>query len=76
MDLTELRQKIDAIDDQLVALFGERMEVAEKIAEYKRTTTFPFPSLPGSAPSSRMWQKRPSRAWKTTPAFSTPCSLS
>ena len=35
MDLTELRQKIDAIDDQLVALFGERMEVAEKIAEYK-----------------------------------------
>lgn len=42
MDLTELRQKIDAIDDQLVALFGERMEVAEKIAEYKKDNDLPI----------------------------------
>ena len=31
MDIQELRTQIDNIDDQLVKLFVERMEVAEKI---------------------------------------------
>ena len=36
MDLQELRQQIDGIDEQLVALFKERMQVAANVAEYKR----------------------------------------
>ena len=36
MDINELRSQIDSIDDELVALFCQRMKVAEQIAEYKR----------------------------------------
>ena len=42
MDLNELRLQIDQIDDQLVALFGERMEVAAKIADYKKQNRIPI----------------------------------
>ena len=42
MDLDELRLQIDQIDDQLVALFGERMEVAAKIADYKKQNRIPI----------------------------------
>lgn len=35
MDLNELRQQIDAADAQLIDAFQKRMEVAEKIGEYK-----------------------------------------
>ena len=37
----ELRSKIDNIDDQLVKLFVERMEVAEKIGAYKKENNLP-----------------------------------
>ena len=36
MDLNDYRKEIDSIDDQLIALFAQRMETAEKIAEYKK----------------------------------------
>ena len=36
MDLNDYRKEIDRIDDQLIALFAQRMETAEKIAEYKK----------------------------------------
>ena len=42
MELNDLRQKIDSIDDELVRLFGLRMEVASKIADYKRTHRIPI----------------------------------
>ena len=42
MDLKELRSQIDNIDDQLVALFGQRMEVAAKIADYKKENNLPI----------------------------------
>ena len=42
MDLNELRLQIDQIDDQLVALFGERMEVAAKIADCKKLSGTPI----------------------------------
>ena len=42
MDLKECRERIDAIDDQLAALFKERMEVAAKVAEYKKTNGLPI----------------------------------
>ncbi len=35
-DLSEIRQKIDRIDKQLVELFQERMQCASEVAEYKR----------------------------------------
>lgn len=35
-ELDELRQKIDAIDKQLLPLFLERMEICSKVADYKR----------------------------------------
>ena len=41
MDLKECRKQIDAIDDQLVALFRQRMEVAEAIAAYKKNEGLP-----------------------------------
>lgn len=34
--LTELREKIDKIDDQIIQKMAERMKVVEKIGEYKR----------------------------------------
>ena len=42
MDIEELRQEIDKIDDQLVALFGQRMDVAAKIADVKKEKGLPI----------------------------------
>ena len=36
MDITELREKLNAVDDELVGTFERRMELAKQIAEYKR----------------------------------------
>ena len=41
MNLQDYRKQIDAIDDELVRLFKERMEVARKIAEYKKEHDLP-----------------------------------
>ncbi len=41
MDIKELRENIDTIDKKLVELFSERMDVAAKIAEYKREKGLP-----------------------------------
>ncbi len=42
MDITELRSQIDGIDDELVRLFAQRMEVAAKIADYKKENGLPI----------------------------------
>jgi chorismate mutase/prephenate dehydratase len=36
MDLTTLRQEIDAIDDELVSLFARRMGIVRQVGDYKR----------------------------------------
>ena len=42
-DLSEdMRQEIDTIDEQLVKLFCQRMEVAAKVADYKRQHNMPI----------------------------------
>jgi monofunctional chorismate mutase len=41
MDLKDHRDRIDAIDDQLSALFKERMAIAAKIGEYKKANGLP-----------------------------------
>ncbi|MDR0519233.1 MAG: chorismate mutase [Clostridiales Family XIII bacterium] len=35
-EITELREGIDRVDDELVALFNERMQITKKIGDYKR----------------------------------------
>ena len=42
MDLNELRLKMDNIDDELVKLFGQRMEVAAQISDYKKENKLPI----------------------------------
>ena len=40
-DLNDLRCKIDAVDDELVRLFQERMHIASEIAAYKKENHLP-----------------------------------
>ena len=42
MELKDLRGQIDRIDDQLVKLFGQRMEIAAQIADYKKENNLPI----------------------------------
>ncbi len=41
MDLQECREKIDAIDEKIVALFRERMEICAQVASYKKEHDLP-----------------------------------
>ena len=40
-DLNDLRCKIDAVDDELVRLFQERMHISSEIAAYKKENQLP-----------------------------------
>lgn len=42
MDLKELRLEIDKIDDEIVRLFCARMNVAARIADYKKEQDLPI----------------------------------
>jgi len=42
MDLSQLREEIDQIDDQLVKLFAQRMDVSARIADYKKSQNLPI----------------------------------
>ena len=42
MDLSELRTEIDAIDSELVRLFGKRMDIAAQVADYKKENGLPI----------------------------------
>ncbi|MGN0695128.1 MAG: chorismate mutase, partial [Oscillospiraceae bacterium] len=42
MDLTELRNQIDDIDEQILDLFVKRMDVCRKVADYKRENNLPI----------------------------------
>ncbi len=42
MDLQDYRKEIDAIDDELVRLFTKRMDVAARIADYKKENNLPI----------------------------------
>ena len=42
MELKDLREQIDAIDDELVQLFVKRMEVSAKVADYKKEHKLPI----------------------------------
>ena len=42
MDISQLRNEIDKIDDELVKLFGQRMDVAARIADFKKENNLPI----------------------------------
>ena len=42
MELSEIRAKIDSVDDQLLSLFLERMDLAEEVAKYKNEHHLPI----------------------------------
>ena len=42
MDINELRERIDAIDTDLVRLFTERMNIASQVADYKKENNLPI----------------------------------
>ena len=42
MELSEIRTKIDAVDEQLLKLFLERMELAEEVGAYKNEHKLPI----------------------------------
>ena len=42
MELSEIRVKIDAVDDQLLDLFLQRMELSEEVAAYKNEHNLPI----------------------------------
>ena len=44
MELSEIREKIDVIDEQMLRLFLERMDLAEEIAAYKNEHHMPIVS--------------------------------
>ena len=42
MELSEIREKIDAVDDQLLDLFLQRMDLSEEVAAYKNEHHLPI----------------------------------
>ena len=42
MELSEIREQINGIDDQLVTLFTERMNLSAQVAEYKKAHNMPI----------------------------------
>lgn len=42
MDITQLRQEIDRVDEQLVQLFVQRMNISSHIADYKKEQQIPI----------------------------------
>ena len=41
MDLKDYRAQLDTIDDQMTALFKQRMEIVRHVADYKKETNTP-----------------------------------
>ena len=42
MELNQLRQQIDQVDEQLVALFVQRMALSAQVAAYKKERNLPI----------------------------------
>ena len=42
MDLSEIRQQIDGIDQELVSLFCQRMNLSAQVADYKKANNLPI----------------------------------
>ena len=42
MELSEIRTRIDTVDDQLLALFLQRMDLSDEVAAYKNEHSLPI----------------------------------
>jgi len=42
LDLKDIRKQLDAIDDQMISLFSQRMNLSAQVAEYKKQTGMPI----------------------------------
>lgn len=78
MDLNDLRAEIDQIDDQLIQLFAARMDIAAKIAEFKKENHLPVlvPSREQKKLLDVRKKARPDMAEYTCSLFSTLFELS
>lgn len=50
MELNSVRERIDAIDNELTRLFTERMQTVAEVARVKKRRARSCATLPGSAP--------------------------
>ena len=77
MNMDELRGRIDAVDDELLRCFAERMDIAGDIARYKAEHGLPV--LDERREREKLYavsEKSAGGAAKATPCRSTRCSLS
>ena len=58
MELSEIRTRIDAVDDQLLKLFLERMELAEEVAAYKNEHHLPILNNRTDCNHRHAWRRR------------------
>ena len=55
-NLQEIRQQLDAIDDQMLALFADRMRLVSQVAAYKREHGLPvFDAAREAAARGEVW---------------------
>lgn len=66
MELSELRAKIDIVDEAMLKLFLERMELSEKIAESKRKSSLPILNREREREILAGMSANPA-TWKSTP---------
>ena len=67
-ELKDLREKIDAIDQQMVDLFKQRMEVSKEVAAYKQANG--LPTLDAGRERALLGKvgEQAGRSWPTTPS--------
>ena len=57
MDLNAVRERINAIDDQIVDLFVERMKASADVASAKAEKNLPVLDLGGSGKGNGAWRR-------------------
>ena len=76
MDLNECRNQIDAIDDNLVRLFVQRMNLSAQIADYKKANNMPIYVPARERAILQEVAEKAGPEMPITPASSTRCCLS
>ena len=56
MELSEIRQQIDQIDNEIIRLFLQRMHCSEEVARYKIQNGKPCLTRPGKKPFCKSGQ--------------------
>ena len=74
MELSEIREKIDAVDDQLLDLFLQRMDLSEEVAAYKNEHHLPILNKERERAILARSPRDPERRSGTPITCSPPCS--